>query len=54
MADEITFTKSSLKDCANGIELSEEINDKGDYNVEFLTVDNCQFENIKSNVITNY
>ena len=54
MSDEITFNKSSLKNCANGIELSEEINDKGDYNVEFLTVDNCQFENIKSNVIDYY
>ncbi len=54
MADEITFSKSSLKNCANGIELSEEINDKGDYNVEFLNVDNCQFGNIKSNVIDYY
>ena len=54
MADEILFAKSSLKNCANGIELSEEINDKGDYNVEFLTIDNCQFENIKSNVIDYY
>ncbi|MFK8009584.1 MAG: chondroitinase-B domain-containing protein [Saprospiraceae bacterium] len=54
MADEITFIKSSLKNCANGLELSEEINDKGDYNVEFLTIENCQFENIKSNVIDYY
>ena len=54
MSDEITFAKSSLKNCANGIELSEETNDKGDYNVEFLTIDNCKFENIKSNVIDYY
>lgn len=54
MADEIVFTKSSLKNCANGIELSEETNDKGDYNVEFLTIDSCQFENIASNVIDYY
>jgi len=53
-ADEITFTNSSLKNCANGIELSQETNDKGDYNVEFLTIDNCRFENIKSNVIDYY
>ncbi len=50
-SDEITFTNSVLKNCQNGIELSEETNDRGDYNVEFLTVDNCQFDNIKSNVI---
>ncbi len=54
MANEITFAKSSLKNCANGLELSEETNDKGDYNVEFLTIGNCQFENIKSNVIDYY
>ncbi len=54
MADEIVFTKTSLKDCANGIELSEETNDKGDYNVEFLTINDCQFDNIKSNVIDYY
>lgn len=54
MADEIIFTKSSLKDCNNGIELSEETNDKGDYNVEFLTINNCQFEDIRSNVVDYY
>jgi len=43
-----------LKNCQNGIELSEETNDKGDYNVEFLTINNCQFENVKSNVIDFY
>ena len=54
MAEEITFAKSSFKNCANGIELSQETNDKGDYNVEFLTIGNCQFENIKSNVVDYY
>lgn len=53
-SDEITFTNSSLKNCQNGIELSEETNDRGNYNVEFLTIDNCQFDNIKSNVIDYY
>ena len=53
-ADEIIFKNSSLKNCQNGIELSEETNDKGDYNVEFLTINNCQFDNIKSNVIDYY
>lgn len=53
-ADAIIFTNSTLKNCENGIELSEETNDKGDYNVEFLTINNCQFDNIKSNVIDYY
>ena len=53
-ADAITFSNSVLKNCQNGIELSAETNDKGDYNVEFLTIQNCQFENIKKNVIDYY
>ncbi len=53
-SDEILFKNTSIKNCQNGIELSEETNDKGDYNVEFLTIDNCQFENVKSNVIDYY
>ena len=54
MSDDIVFSNSMLKNCNNGIELSEETNDKGDYNVEFLTIDNCQFEDIRANVIDYY
>lgn len=54
MAQEITFSDCYLENCANGIELSEETNDRGDYNVEFLTIDNCTFKNVKSNVIDYY
>ncbi len=54
MADVINFTKTSMKNCANGIELSEETNDKGDYNVEFLTIDNCEFDGVSKNVIDYY
>ena len=53
-ADDIIFKGTTLKNCENGIELSAETNDKGDYNVEFLTIDNCQFDNVKSNVIDYY
>lgn len=53
-ADVITFEGTSITNCENGIELSEETNDKGDYNVEFLYVKNCQFDNVKSNVIDYY
>jgi len=53
-AEEIIFKNTSITNCENGIELSEEINDKGDYNTEYLTIDNCQFKNVKSNVIDYY
>lgn len=53
-ADSITFTSSIIKDCANGLELSQETNDKGDYNTEFLTIDKCEFSNVASNVIDYY
>jgi poly(beta-D-mannuronate) lyase len=53
-SEEITFKNSSIFNCENGIELSEETNDRGDYNTEYLTIDNCQFINVKQNVIDYY
>ncbi|SNR73806.1 poly(beta-D-mannuronate) lyase [Lutibacter agarilyticus] len=53
-AEEISFTNSAISNCENGIELSEETNDKGDYNVEYLTIDNCRFINVKSNIVDYY
>jgi poly(beta-D-mannuronate) lyase len=53
-SEEITFKNTSISNCENGIELSEEINDKGDYNTEYLTIDNCTFNNVKQNVIDYY
>ena len=53
-ANAISFTGSNIKDCANGLELSQETNDKGDYNTEFLTIDKCEFTNVASNVIDYY
>ncbi|MBJ2176223.1 DUF4957 domain-containing protein [Aureibaculum sp. A20] len=53
-AEEITFKNTAISDCENGIELSEETNDRGDYNTEYLTIDNCQFTNVKQNVIDYY
>lgn len=50
----ISFTNTEMKNCENGIDLSEETNDKGDYNVEFLTIDHCKFANIQSNVVNYY
>ncbi|WP_282041808.1 chondroitinase-B domain-containing protein [Winogradskyella flava] len=53
-AEHITFKSTSISNCENGIELSEETNDKGDYNTEYLTINNCNFNNIKANVIDYY
>ncbi|MDO6596555.1 chondroitinase-B domain-containing protein [Oceanihabitans sp. 2_MG-2023] len=53
-SEEIAFKNTSISNCENGIELSEETNDRGDYNTEYLTIDNCQFTNVKQNVIDYY
>ena len=53
-SEEITFKNTKISDCENGIELSEETNDRGDYNTEYLTIDNCQFTNVKQNVVDYY
>ncbi|WP_405606583.1 chondroitinase-B domain-containing protein [Polaribacter sp. Asnod1-A03] len=53
-AEEITFKDSKISNCENGIELSEETNDRGDYNTEYLTIENCEFTNVKQNVIDYY
>jgi len=53
-AERVTFENTSISDCENGIELAEETNDKGDYNTEYLTVNNCNFSNVKANVIDYY
>lgn len=53
-SEEITFKNTRILDCENGIELSEETNDRGDYNTEYLTIDNCTFTNVQQNVIDYY
>ena len=53
-SDEIVFNKSRFANCTMGIELAEETNDKGDYNVENLIVDGCEFDNIKGSPIDYY
>ncbi|WP_422859574.1 chondroitinase-B domain-containing protein [Flagellimonas sp. S174] len=50
----IKFKSTLIKNCTNGLELSEEIEDKGEYNAENLFVENCRFENIDKNVIDYY
>lgn len=53
-ADEIILKNTTIADCSNGLELSQETNDKGDYNAEFLSVINCRFTNVDANVIDYY
>ena len=53
-SERITFENTSISNCENGIELSEETNDRGDYNTEYLTIDNCNFNNVKQNVVDYY
>jgi len=53
-SERVTFDNTSISNCENGIELSEETNDKGDYNTEYLTINNCEFNNVKQNVIDYY
>ncbi|GGD27434.1 hypothetical protein GCM10011368_31830 [Hyunsoonleella pacifica] len=53
-AERITFENTLISNCNNGIELSEETNDKGDYNTEYLTIRNCNFNKVKANVIDYY
>ncbi|WP_297706076.1 chondroitinase-B domain-containing protein [uncultured Eudoraea sp.] len=53
-AERITFDNTSFLNCENGLELSEETNDKGDYNAEYLTINNCNFNGVKANVIDYY
>ena len=53
-SEEITFKNTQISNCKNGIELSEETNDRGDYNTEYLTIDGCKFTDVKQNVIDYY
>lgn len=50
----IKLESTVIKNCANGLELSEETDDKGDYNAENIFIDNCRFEGIDKNVVDYY
>jgi poly(beta-D-mannuronate) lyase len=51
-ADSIHLQNTSIKNCKRGIILAAE--EKGDYNAEMLTIENCTFTNIQSDVINFY
>lgn len=50
----INLINSTFKNCNNGLELSEEIEDKGDYNAENITIDGCTFVSVFENVVDYY
>ena len=51
-ADTMKFSNSTIKNCENGFVLAAD--EKGDYNAEMVTFNNCNFNNIKKNVIHFY
>lgn len=53
-SEHLDFTNTTFKDCNNGIELSEETEDKGEYNAENIKIDNCRFERVDQNVLDYY
>lgn len=53
-ADEISFVNTIFKDASQGILLDAETDDLGDYNAEFLNIDQCVFKDISKDVISYY
>ncbi len=54
MADTVSFSGTSFKNCQNGIVLAAETDDKGDYNAEVVEINNCNFNAINNIVINFY
>ncbi|MRI00220.1 alginate lyase [Kriegella sp. EG-1] len=50
----IKFDSSVIKNCNNGLELSAEDDDKGDYNAENVIIVNTEFDSVNKNVIDYY
>ena len=53
-AEHIKFISTRIKNCNNGIELSAEDDDRGDYNAENVYILDCQFDIVNKNVIDYY
>ena len=53
-ADVIRFESTRIRNSANGLELSAEDDDRGDYNAEFVTVLDSEFDRVGANVIDYY
>ena len=50
-ADTITVTNSIIKNNLNGFIVNKETDNKGDYNVEFVTITNTTFDNISGSIL---
>ncbi len=50
----IKLKSTVIKNCHNGLELSEETDDKGEYNAENIAIENCRFEEVGKNVVDYY
>ncbi len=53
-AQHIDFNATKISNCTNGIELSAEDDDRGDYNAENLFITDCIFKAVQQNVIDYY
>ena len=53
-SEHIRFQSTIIKDCKNGLDLSGEDDNRGEYNAENLSVINCRFENVDENVVNYY
>lgn len=53
-AEYIEFHSTVIKNCNNGLDLSSEDDNKGEYNAENISIVNCQFEGVDQNVINYY
>ena len=53
-SEHINLINSTFRNCQNGLELSEEIEDKGEYNAENITIAGCTFDGVSANVIDYY
>lgn len=53
-AEYVVFESTVIRDCTNGLELSAEDDDKGDYNAENVVVRNSRLDGVHQNVIDYY
>ncbi|MCM4155500.1 chondroitinase-B domain-containing protein [Gramella sp. AN32] len=53
-ADTISIKNSNFRNLKQGIALAEEIDDKGEYNAEFVYITDSNFENIQNEVLNYY
>ena len=50
----INIRSSIIRNCNNGLELSAEDDDRGEYNAENILIVNCEFDSVDKNVIDYY